>query len=82
MRPLNFRVAFDFDGVIANDEAEKIYKENGIQEYHKYEKEHSSEELGAGPLADFFTKLAFFQKLETKIDKRIKNIKEYSKQQL
>ncbi len=60
------RVAFDFDGVIANDEAERIYKERGIQEYHKYEKAHSSEELGAGPLADFFTKLAFFQKLETK----------------
>lgn len=70
------RVAFDFDGVIANDEAERIYKENGIQEYHKYEKEHSSKELGAGPLADFFTKLAFFQKLETK--NRQKN-KEYKR---
>ena len=35
------RVAFDFDGVIANDEAEKIYKEKGMKEYHKYEKEHS-----------------------------------------
>lgn len=71
------RVAFDFDGVIANDEAEKIYKERGIQEYHRYEEEHSSEELGAGPLADFFTKLAFFQKLETKnrqIDKNYKRI--------
>lgn len=60
------RVAFDFDGVIANDEAEKIYKDKGIQEYHKYEERHSSVELEAGPLADFFTKLAFFQKLETK----------------
>lgn len=70
------RVAFDFDGVIANDEAEKIYKEKGMKEYHKYEKEHSAEELGAGPLADFFTKLAFFQKLETK--NRQKN-KEYKR---
>ena len=60
------RVSFDFDGVIANDDAEKIYKEKGIKEYHKYEEEHSGEELMAGPLADFFTKLAFFQKLETK----------------
>lgn len=41
------RVAFDFDGVIANDEAERIYKEKGIQEYHKYEKAHSMDELGA-----------------------------------
>lgn len=60
------RVAFDFDGVIADDGAEKIYKEKGIKEYHKFEQSHSSEELGAGPLADFFTKIAFFQRLETR----------------
>ena len=60
------RVAFDFDGVIANDDAEKIYKEKGLKEYHEYEALHSLDELGAGPLADFFKKLAFFQKLETK----------------
>ncbi|MDR1170286.1 MAG: 5'-nucleotidase, partial [Prevotellaceae bacterium] len=61
--------------VIANDEAEKIYKERGIQEYHEYEKAHSSEELGAGPLADFFTRLSFFQKLETKNRQKDKNYK-------
>lgn len=60
------RVAFDFDGVIANDEAERVYKEKGLQEYHKYETEHSAEELGAGPLGDFFKKLSYFQKLEAK----------------
>lgn len=60
------RVAFDFDGVIANDEAERIYKEKGIKEYHDYEKAHRLDELGAGPLVDFFTKLSYFQKLETK----------------
>lgn len=69
------RVAFDFDGVIANDEAEKIYKDKGIQEYHKYEKEHSNEELKTGPLADFFTRLAFFQKLETKKEQKDKEYK-------
>ena len=60
------RVAFDFDGVIASDEAEKIYKERGIKEYHEYEKAHSADELRAGPLADFFKKLALFQKLESR----------------
>lgn len=69
------RVAFDFDGVIANDEAEKVYKEKGIEEYYKSEKEHCAEELGAGPLADFFTKLAYFQKLETKNRQKDKNYK-------
>ena len=60
------RVAFDFDGVIANDEAERVYKEKGLQEYHQYETEHSTEELGAGPLGDFFKKLSYFQKLEAR----------------
>jgi len=60
------RVAFDFDGVIADDEAEKVYKEKGIDEYYKYEVQHSQEPLNPGPLADFFKKLSFFQKLESK----------------
>lgn len=59
------RVAFDFDGVIASDEAERIYKEKGIKEYHKYENKHSLDVLEAGPLTDFFTKISSFQKLET-----------------
>ncbi|HZF60723.1 MAG TPA: 5'-nucleotidase [Desulfovibrio sp.] len=60
------RVAFDFDGVIANDEAERKYKEVGLEEYHRYEDSHKSEALGSGPLADFFKKISFFQKLESK----------------
>lgn len=60
------RVAFDFDGVIADDEAEKIYKEKGLEKYYEYETSHSQEALKPGPLGDFFKKLSFFQKLETK----------------
>ena len=60
------RVAFDFDGVIADDEAERIYKEGGLDAYHKYENSHKSEALRSGPLANFFKKISFFQKLETK----------------
>lgn len=63
---LELRIAFDFDGVIANDESEKVYQEKGLVAYREYERDHCSEELGAGPLNDFFTKLSFFQKLETK----------------
>ena len=69
------RVAFDFDGVIADDEAEKNYKENGLEEYHKYEAKHSAESLKAGPLADFFKKLAFFQRLEIKNREKDKDYK-------
>ncbi len=60
------RVAFDFDGVIADDEAETIYKEQGIKKYYEYETEHSGDALRPGPLADFFKKISFLQKLESK----------------
>lgn len=60
------RVAFDFDGVIANDEAEQVYQEHGIAAYYKYETEHVTEPQRPGPLADFFKKLSYFQKLEIK----------------
>lgn len=60
------RVAFDFDGVVASDEAEKIYQRDGIKKYFEYETMHADEPLGPGPLKDFFTKLALFQRLETR----------------
>lgn len=60
------RVAFDFDGVIINDDSERIYQSSeDIDKYNKYETDHVSEPHHAGPLADFFTKLSQFQKLET-----------------
>src|SRR5690554_1922489 len=51
------KVAFDFDGVVADDEAERVYKEKGIKEYHKYEEDHSSVVMNPGLLGDFFTKI-------------------------
>lgn len=61
------RVAFDFDGVIADDQAEKVYTESGqLNMFHNYETEHKAEPHNPGPLADFFKKLSFFQQLETK----------------
>ena len=58
-------VAFDFDGVIADDEAERIFQTEGLQKYFDYETKHADEPLKPGPLGDFFKKLALFQKLET-----------------
>lgn len=76
---MELRVAFDFDGVIADDEAEKIYaSSNGqLDMYFRYETEHKLEALNPGPLGDFFKKLSFFQKLESKkqeLDKDYKKI--------
>lgn len=61
------RVAFDFDGVIADDSAESVYKDTkDLNEFHKHETKNVEEEHSPGPLADFFKKLGYFQKLESK----------------
>lgn len=61
------RVAFDFDGVVADDESEKIYQNSGqLEIYYDYETKNKQIALNQGPLGDFFKKLSYFQKLETK----------------
>lgn len=71
---MELRVAFDFDGVIADDQAEKIYTESGqLAMFHLHEQEHISVTHNPGPLANFFKKLSFFQQLETK--KEVENPK-------
>lgn len=75
---LELRVAFDFDGVIADDEAEKIYQNSRgqLDLYYQYETDHGQEALNPGPLGDFFKKLSFFQKLESK---KAENDSDYKK---
>ncbi|MDF9827649.1 5'-nucleotidase [Ereboglobus sp. PH5-10] len=61
------RIAFDFDGVIADDEAEKVYKKsNQLDLFHQHEVENVNIPLNPGVLASFFKKISFFQKLESK----------------
>lgn len=61
------RVAFDFDGVVIDDESEKIYKkDNQLDAFHNYEVKNNVNPHNPGILAEFFKKLAFFQKLEAK----------------
>ncbi len=61
------RVAFDFDGVIADDEAESVYKKNNdLIEFQAHETKRQSIPHQPGPLADLFKKLSFMQKLEEK----------------
>ncbi|WP_444931324.1 5'-nucleotidase [Microbulbifer sp. SSSA002] len=60
------RIAFDFDGVIADDEAEAIFKDGDLPEFHEYEVKKSAIPHQPGPLADFFKKLSSLQELEDK----------------
>jgi len=59
------RVAFDFDGVIADDSAEQIYQKEGIQAYREHERQFKRDPLNPGIVSDFFRKLSSLQKLET-----------------
>lgn len=60
------RIAFDFDGVLTDDAAEKVYHGSSLDLFHKHEVEKSQTPHDAGPLKDLFTKIGFFQKLEAK----------------
>lgn len=62
------RIAFDFDGVIADDEAEAVFKmNNDLDAFEAHEVEKQSIPHQAGPLADLFKKLSLMQKLEDKL---------------
>ena len=59
------RVAFDFDGVIASDEAESVFQERReLADFHDYEMKHVDEPHNPGPLKEFLSKLSQVQQLE------------------
>lgn len=71
------RVAFDFDGVLTDDESERFYQETQqLELFHKHEVENVEKPMNPGLLFEFFKKLAFFQKLE---DKKKRNDQNYKK---
>ena len=58
------RVAFDFDGVIADDSAEKVYQTRGIKAFYDSETAHAQTAISPGPLGDLFRKLGNLRTLE------------------
>jgi 5'-nucleotidase len=61
---VELRVAFDFDGVIADDASEFIFKTRDLEAFHAYETEQVDVPHSQGPLADLFRKLAYLRELE------------------
>jgi 5'-nucleotidase len=59
------RLAFDFDGVIADDEAEKVYQSSGVDAFSQLETLKKLEPHHGGPLSGLFKRIAFYQQLET-----------------
>lgn len=60
------RIAFDFDGVIIDDEAEREYRKDGLAGFQELEVAKSDTPHAPGPLSEFFRKLARFQDVETR----------------
>lgn len=59
------RVAFDFDGVIADDEAETVYKQhNNLHDFQAHEFARKAIPHQPGPLADLYRKLSHIRTLE------------------
>ena len=68
---VELRVAFDFDGVLADDESETVFKRNNdVDEFHEHETRHVAVPHQPGPLADMFQKLALMQRMEERAQKR------------
>lgn len=63
---LSLRIAFDFDGVIADDESEKEFQREGINNFHRYEQEKANTPHAPGPLSELFESLSYFQRLDYK----------------
>lgn len=59
-----FRLAFDFDGVLANDEAERVFAEGGLSEFEAHEGTRSAEGLQGGPLYRFLEAISAIQRRE------------------
>lgn len=63
---VQLRIAFDFDGVIVDDEAEEVYADGGLPLFHHYEQERRDKPLSSGPLMPLLKRISDLQNLEKK----------------
>lgn len=61
---MQLRLAFDFDGVLVDDEAEAQYVAGDLPLFHHYESENKDKPLKDGPLMPLLKNLAKIQNLE------------------
>ncbi len=59
---VQIRIAFDGDAVLFADEAERIFKEKGLNAFEENERMHAREPLAEGPFARFLKKLSDLQR--------------------
>lgn len=64
----DLRVAFDFDGVIADDSSERIMQAEGLPAFHEHEEKYLNEPLPEGRLSDFLQGINRIQDIEEAIE--------------
>ena len=60
----DLRIAFDFDGVLADDSAERVFQSEGLDGYQESESALAEVPLSRGPMAVFLEKINRIQGLE------------------
>ncbi len=64
---VQLRLGFDFDGVVADDEAERCFQaHNDLNEFRDHEVRLANSPLAGGPIEKFLKHLSVFQRLERK----------------
>lgn len=58
------RIAFDFDGVIADDASETVMQQQNLTGFHDHETANVMEPHGGGPLKEFLLRISKIQKAE------------------
>ena len=61
---LSLRIAFDFDGVLADDTSENVYQEVGMEHYFAHEVANGATPHDPGPLKDLLAKINKIQQKE------------------
>lgn len=67
------RIAFDFDGVLVDDEAESQFADGGLPLFHHYEVENKDRPLKHGPLMPLMQRISNIQKMERDSHSRTNN---------
>lgn len=67
------RIAFDFDGVLVDDEAETKYADGGLPLFYHYEVENKDRPLKNGPLMPLLRRLSAIQELQQKHSNLLNN---------
>ncbi|MFE4967720.1 5'-nucleotidase [Streptomyces sp. NPDC056660] len=71
----DLRIAFDFDGVLASDEAERVFQKDGIEGFRAHETLNVANPHDAGPLQDFLREI---NKLQRREEERQRENKDYT----